>query len=74
MKKTHKIGKIRPIHVFLFQSFAEVALWLRIEFVKVAQIAQVQLKDIQVVTCKSALVLQTSDWNSAQGKVYISGH
>ena len=44
---------------------------MRIEFVKVAQIVQVQQKDIQVVTCKNALVPQTSDLNNAQGIVYI---
>ena len=57
-------------YFFLFQFFTEVVLWLKIEFVKVAQIAQARQKDIQVVTCKNALVLQTSDWNNAQGTVY----
>ena len=47
---------------------------MRIEFVKVAQIAQARQKDIQVVTCKNALVPQTSDWNSVQGTVYKLGH
>ena len=47
---------------------------MRIEFVKLAQIAQAQQKDIQVVTCKNALDHQTSDWNSVQGTVYKLGH